>query len=78
MNGTNENCLKMRKGIEFLLSIYGLNKEAEIRGENITFSSAKLFFSKKSWGKMEVVIHFPGIHNVYQFFLPFLWLFFMV
>ena len=29
------------------------------------FSSASSF-SKSPWGKMEVVIHFPGIHNVYN------------
>jgi len=67
VNGDDENCLKMRKGIGVPYLIYGLNKEAEIRGENITCSLQQSSFLVKSpWGKMEVVIHFPGIHNVYN------------
>ena len=67
VNGDDENCLKMIKGIGVPFLTYGLNKEAEVRGEDINYSLQQSSFSVKSpRGKMKVVIHFPGIHNVYN------------
>jgi len=67
VNGDDGNCLKMIKRIGVPFLTYGLNKEVEIRGENIINSLRGGSFTVRSpWGKIEVVINFPGIHNVYN------------
>ncbi|HQE25171.1 MAG TPA: UDP-N-acetylmuramoyl-L-alanyl-D-glutamate--2,6-diaminopimelate ligase [Candidatus Atribacteria bacterium] len=67
VNGDDEGCLRMIKSIGVPFLTYGLNREAEVRGEEINYSLRHSSFLVRSpWGKMEIVIHFPGVHNVYN------------
>ncbi|BER92142.1 UDP-N-acetylmuramoyl-L-alanyl-D-glutamate--2,6-diaminopimelate ligase [Atrimonas thermophila] len=66
-NADDENCRKMLQSLGVARLGFGLKEKADISAECIEYSLYQTsFIMHTPWGRMKVVINFPGEHNVYN------------
>ncbi len=67
VNGDDDNCLRMVEGLGIPFLTFGLESKRDVWATQIELSLRRSRFQVFTpWGTMDVVIPYPGVHNVYN------------